>query len=124
MWLISWIYFSRKTGIRITNQLIRLFHHHHFKRLLFREMLRNISQSRKVASENRRNTFITNWFEEKNFNTGFNDGTTVLTTMYMTDYAQVLKVQVSISSESNDFLFQPIVKSLWTDGAVFQTDPM
>lgn len=113
-----------KPGKRMKNQLICLFHDHHFKLFLFREKLRNISDCRKVENQNNWNIFLANVFQETYSNASFNDVATVLTAMYLADCAQVFKDQVSALSESENALFRPIGKSLRAGVTLFQTNYM
>lgn len=68
--------------------------------------------------------FLTDGFEETEFNKIFNDGKTAHTTMCLRDCAHVLRDKFSFLSESDDLFFRPIRNSLRTDGTTFQTEPM
>lgn len=68
--------------------------------------------------------YLTNSFEERAFDNSPNDGATACSTIYLTDLAQLCKEQVSILSESDNSLFQPIDKSFCTKRAALQIDPI
>lgn len=80
-WLIFWI--ASKTVMQITNQLIRLLPHQNFNLSRFHGRIRNISKHRNFSPKDRENLLLINWFEETEFNTSLNAGTTARTTIHL-----------------------------------------
>lgn len=122
--MISWISLLEKIVYLWETSYIRLFHHQYFNLSFFCDKLRNNSECGEVTAQNRWNMFLTTGFEETEFNTSFNGGTAVRTIICLRDFAQVLKVQIIVLFNSDDFLFRPIGKSLRTDVTPYQTEPI
>lgn len=105
---------ARKTAIRMTNQLIILFHHLDFDLYLLRDKLRPISDFRKLSSQKCRYMFRNSGFEETALNTTWADVEKGRTTMYLRDTAQASKRR-SLFNRSDDLLFSSIAKSTRSD---------
>ena len=115
---------ARKTGIRMANQLIRLFHNTHFNLSLFREKIRTVSECRRLATEKCRHMFRNSGFQETHIDTTWSDGTKGRTALYLRDSVDVLREQFIALDRSDSFAFRPTQKGKRSDGSLIQTELM
>ena len=115
---------ARKTGIRMTNQLLRFFHSTDFQLNIFRDKIKSVSDCRKLVARNCGKMFRNSGFKETPVDTTWSDGTSGRTTMYMRDPLDLLKEQISVLEDRDGFTFRPVPKPRRADGTTYQSTPM
>lgn len=68
--------------------------------------------------------FLNSCFKKQEFLTALCDGSNGRASMYVTNPAEVLQIQMSVLEKSEDFILKPLVKEPRTDVTAFQSSPV